>query len=266
MMPGPLRRAFAGPLIGIVSWLVPTAPASLAAQGATPVDTYRVVNAYPHDPTAYTQGLIYRDGFFYESTGLRGQSSLRKVKPETGEIVQKRAVDQAHFAEGLADWKGQLVQLTWQSNVAFVYDLLSFAPRRTFSYTGEGWGLTHDQRRFILSDGSNQLRFLDPETFREIGRIAVTDRGTPVRDLNELEFVRGEVYANVWHTDRIARISPETGRVLGWIDLRGLLSPMYRLDAEAVLNGIAHDAGSNRLFVTGKLWPRLFEIQVVPRK
>jgi glutamine cyclotransferase len=238
----------------------------LAAQGSTPTDSYRVVKVYPHDPEAYTQGLIYRDGFLYESTGLNGRSSLRKVRLETGQVVQQRRVDQAHFAEGLADWKDSLVQLTWQSNVAFVYELGSFNPRRTFSYSGEGWGLTHDGKRFILSDGSDQLRFLDPETFREIGRIRVVDGRTPIRDLNELEYVRGEIYANVWHTDRIARISPETGRVIRWIDLRGLMSAGFKLDPEAVLNGIAHDAAGNRLFVTGKLWPRLFEIQVIPPK
>jgi glutaminyl-peptide cyclotransferase len=237
----------------------------LGAQGSTPVDTYRVVKVYPHDPSAYTQGLIYRDGFLYESTGLNGSSSLRKVRLETGEVVQQRRIDRAHFAEGLADWNDQLIQLTWQSNVAFVYELASLAPRRTFSYSGEGWGLTHDGKRFILSDGTNQLRFLDPETFREVGRVTVLDGSTPVRDLNELEYVRGEIYANVWHTDRIARISPETGRVVRWIDLRGLMSGGFKLDAEAVLNGIAHDPARNRLFVTGKLWPRLFEIEVIQR-
>ena len=246
-------------------WLTTSHVYEVAAQAATPVDTYRVVNSYPHDSAAYTQGLVYRDGFLYESTGLRGSSSLRKVRLETGEVVQQRRVDQAHFAEGLADWKDQLVQLTWQSNVAFVYDRASFAPRRTFSFSGEGWGLTHDEQRFILSDGTEQLRFLDPETFREIGRVAVADGRTPVRDLNELEYIRGEVYANVWHTDRIARISPQTGRVTRWIDLRGLLPAGYRLDPQAVLNGIAYDAAGDRLFVTGKLWPRLFEIRIVPR-
>ena len=235
-------------------------------QPPAPVQSYRVVKAYPHDAAAYTQGLVYRDGFLYESTGLNGRSSLRKVKLETGEVVQQRSVDRTYFAEGLAEWDGQLIQLTWQSNVAFVYDLATFAPRGTLHYTGEGWGLTRDREGFILSDGTDQLRFLDPKTFREIRRVRVTDRGSPVRDLNELEYIRGEVYANVWHTDRIARISPQTGRVTGWIDLRGLLSSGYRLDAEAVLNGIAHDAASNRLFVTGKLWPRLFEIEIVPRK
>jgi glutamine cyclotransferase len=252
-------------LAALVFGLVITFGHDLAAQGSTPTDTYRVVKVYPHDSEAYTQGLIYRDGFLYESTGLNGRSSLRKVRLETGEVVQQRRVDHTHFAEGLADWKGWLVQLTWQSNVAFVYELGSFNPRRTFSYSGEGWGLTHDGKRFILSDGSDQLRFLDPETFREIGRIRVVDGRTPIRDLNELEYVRGDIYANVWHTDRIARISPETGRVIRWIDLRGLMGG-FKLDPEAVLNGIAHDAAGNRLFVTGKLWPRLFEIQVIPPK
>jgi glutamine cyclotransferase len=240
--------------------------AELNAQEPPRVDTFRVVNTYPHDRSAYTQGLIFRDGFLFESTGLRGQSTLRKVRLETGEVVQQRRLSPAYFAEGLAEWNGQLVQLTWQSNIAFVYDLATFAPRRTFTYTGEGWGLTQDREGFILSDGSDQLRFLDPGTFREVRRLTVTDRGVRVRDLNELEYVRGEVFANVWHTDRIARISPESGRVLGWIDLRGLMSTGYRLDSEAVLNGIAHDAVKNRLFVTGKLWPRLFEIEVVPRR
>ena len=236
------------------------------AQTSTPVAGYRVVNAYPHDPEAFTQGLIYRDGFLFESTGRNGRSTVRKVQLETGLVVQQHRLEQAHFGEGLTERNGELVQLTWQSRIAFVYDLVSFAPRRTYTYSGEGWGLTHDRNAFILSDGTNTLRFLDPGTFREIRRVVVTDGGVRVRDLNELEYVRGEIYANVWHTDRIARISPESGRVIGWIDLNGLLPPMYRLEAEAVLNGIAYDAARDRLFVTGKLWPRLFEIQVVPQK
>jgi glutamine cyclotransferase len=260
----------AAALVGLIVSLrladIATGPPELRAQGAATIDSFRVVKAYPHDANAFTQGLIYRQGFLFESTGRNGQSTLRKVKLETGEVVQQHRLDRAYFAEGLAEWNGQLVQLTWQSKIAFVYDLATFAPRRTFGYPGEGWGLARDREGFILSDGSDQLRFLHPDTFREVRRIRVTDRGTPVRDLNELEFIRGEVYANVWHTDRIARISPATGRVTGWIDLRGLMSAGYRLDPEAVLNGIAYDPASNRLFVTGKLWPRLFEIEVVPRK
>jgi glutaminyl-peptide cyclotransferase len=241
-------------------------PPELLAQGRAPIDTFRVVKAYPHDEAAYTQGLIYRDGFLFESTGLNGRSSLRRVRLETGEVLQQRRVDRAYFAEGLAEWNGQLVQLTWQSNIAFVYDLGTFAPRRTLKYSGEGWGLTRDQRGFILSDGTQDLRFLDPDTFREVRRVAVTDGGVPIRHLNELEYIGGEIYANVWQTDRIARISPETGRVLRWIDLRGLMSTAYRLDSEAVLNGIAYDTVTRRLFVTGKLWPRLFHIEIVARK
>ena len=266
MISRPLFRVLETVLIGVAFGFVFEPAPELMAQGATPVDTYRVVNVYPHDPDAYTQGLVYRDGFLYESTGLQGKSSVRKVRLETGEVVQQRRIDRVHFGEGLADWKGQLVQLTWQSNVAFVYDMTSFAPRRSFSYRGEGWGLTRDDTRFILSDGTHQLRFLNTETFQEIGRVTVTDAGTTIRNLNELEYIRGEVYANVWHTDRIARISPETGRVIRWLDLRGLMSGGYKLDSEAVLNGIAHDVAGNRLFVTGKRWPRLFEIEIVQRK
>jgi len=247
-------------------WFLGENPAGLVPPKSATVDTFQVVKAYPHDPAAYTQGLIYRDGFLFESTGLNGQSTLRKVKLETGEVVQQHRLDAKHFGEGLAEWKGQLVQLTWQSNIAFVYDRVTFALRRMFSYPGEGWGLTEDGTQFVLSDGTDVLRFLDPETFREIRRVSVKDGATPVRQLNELEFVRGEIYANVWHTNQIARISPVSGRVTGWIDLRGLMSIGYRLDPEAVLNGIAYDAVTNRLFVTGKLWPRLFEIRVVPAK
>lgn len=223
---------------------------------------YRVVNTYPHDSQAYTQGLIFRDGFLFESTGLNGRSSLRKVKLETGEVLRQERIDPQYFAEGLADWGGRLVQLTWQSNVGFVYDLATFRLQRTFRFTGEGWGLTRDGSRLILSDGTDTLRFLDPATFQARGQVSVRDGGVPVKDLNELEYVRGEIYANVWHTDRIARISPESGRVVGWIDLAGILSSVYQLDSEAVLNGIAFDAVQDRLFVTGKLWPRLFEIKL----
>lgn len=262
---GAHRRAGAMALAGVFWWLAPSQPQPVAQRAAT-VAGYRVVNVYPHDPNAYTQGLIYRDGFLFESTGINGQSSLRKVKLETGQVVQQHRLDHTYFAEGLAELNGQLFQLTWRSNLAFVYDAGTFALRRTFGYSGEGWGLTHNQKELILSDGTQFLRFLDPNTFRETRRVVVKDGETPVQQLNELEYVRGEIYANVWHTDRIARIAPQTGQVTGWIDLQGLLSPVYRLDAEAVLNGIAYDAASSRLFITGKLWPQLFEIQAVPRK
>jgi glutamine cyclotransferase len=234
-------------------------------QARAPVDTFRVVKSYPHDTSAYTQGLIFRDAFLFESTGLNGKSTLRKVKLKTGQVVQQHRLDTAFFAEGLAEWHGRLVQLTWRSNIAFVYDMATSSLHGTLKYIGEGWGLTRDQEGFILSDGTDELRFLDPDTFREVRRVTVTDGGVPVHDLNELEYIHGEIYANVWHTDRIARISPQSGRVLRWIDLGGLMATGYRLDPEAVLNGIAYDAATNRIFVTGKLWPRLFEIEVVPR-
>jgi glutaminyl-peptide cyclotransferase len=233
--------------------------------GVTREYGYRIVRSFPHDPLAYTQGLLFRDGSLYESTGLQGRSSLRKVKLETGDVLQQRSIDARYFAEGLADWNGRLIQLTWQSHVAFVYDLAHFGLERTFSYSGEGWGLTHDRTSLILSDGSSYLRFLDPSTFTETKRLRVLDGGVPVENLNELEYVGSEIYANVWHTDRIARISPSSGRVTGWIDLRGLLPTGYVRNPEAVLNGIAYDAAGDRLFVTGKLWPKLFEITLVPR-
>jgi glutamine cyclotransferase len=245
--------------------LVLLAVASLAAASALAADSYRVVHKYPHDRQAYTQGLIYEDGHLYESTGLNGRSSLRMVDLESGRVLQRADVPAQYFAEGLAAWGSNLIQLTWQSHVAFVYDRFSFRLLHTFHYDGEGWGLTQDGRDLIVSDGTATLRFFDPRTFHEVRRVVVKDRGVQVTQLNELEYVHGEIYANVWHTDRIARISPSTGRVLGWIDLAGLLPPGQVSDPEAVLNGIAYDAAHNRLFVTGKLWPRLFEIKVVPQ-
>ncbi len=233
--------------------------------GGPALFTYRVVNRYPHDPRAYTQGLIYRNGFLYESTGRNGESSIRKVRLETGEVLQRRDVDAEYFAEGMTEWRGRLLHLTWKSGLGFVYDMATLARQRTFTYAGEGWGLTHDGTRLILSDGSATLRFLNPETFRGIGRLDVRDRGQPVRQLNELEFVKGEVYANVWQTERIARISPKTGAVLGWIDLRGIWPVRPAADQDAVLNGIAYDTVGDRLFVTGKWWPHLYEIRLEPR-
>lgn len=262
-------------LVAAAAWWLRPSPARDSALSASPTVTsapqtipiygYRVVNTYPHDPTAFTQGLIYRDGILYESTGLNGQSTLRKVRLETGEVLQRRTVDARYFAEGLTDWGGQLLQLTWQANLGFVYDLGTFERVRTFDYAGEGWGLAHDDARLILSDGTDTLRFLDPATFREIGRVAIRAAGRPVTELNELEVVRSEVFANIWQSDRIARIAPDTGMVTGWIDLAGLMPATERLDVDAVLNGIAYDRQGDRLFVTGKLWPKLFEIAVESR-
>lgn len=229
--------------------------------------TYRVVNRFPHDPNAFTQGLVFHEGVLYESTGLNGQSSLRRVSLETGEVLARRDIDARYFAEGLALWRDSLIQLTWQAGTAFVYDRSSLEPTGTLSYTGEGWGLASDGQKLILSDGGpdGELRFLDPETFAETGRLVVRDRGAPVNFLNELEVVGDEIFANVWQTERIARISPETGDVTGWIDLTGLLPAAERSHPDAVLNGIAWDAANDRLFVTGKLWPTLFEIRLERR-
>jgi glutamine cyclotransferase len=239
--------------------------AMVEAGPAYAADGYRVVNAWPHDTRAFTQGLVFVDGHLYESTGLNGRSSLRMVDLVTGQVQQKFDLPSQFFAEGLAPWGSTLVQLTWQSHVAFVYDRFSFRRLRTIPYPWEGWGLTEDGKSLIFSDGSSTLRFLDPETFHERREVAVKDHGKPIDKLNELEYVHGEIYANIWYSDRIARISPATGQVLGWIDLSGLLTPAEHTDPDAVLNGIAYDAAHDRLFVTGKLWPKLFEIKVVPK-
>ena len=253
----------------LIAWFL--SAAAVLPAGANPrpphsPDGYRIVHVYPHDPNAFTQGLVYVDGHLYESTGLNGRSSLRMVDLQTGQVVQRHSLPAEYFGEGLTSWGDSLVQLTWKAGTALVYDRFSFALRRTLHYPGEGWGLTQNGKSLIMSDGSPVLRFLDPRTFREIRRLPVVDEnGHPVLDLNELEYIRGEIYANLWHTDRIARISPRTGKVLGWIDLSGLMDKSLLSDPDAVLNGIAYDSRFDRLFVTGKLWPKLFEIKVVHR-
>jgi glutaminyl-peptide cyclotransferase len=242
--------------------------AALAAPAiaATPVQGYKVVNSYPHDPDAFTQGLFFHDGFLFEGTGLRGRSSIRKVEIETGKVVQQVDLPADVFGEGISQWGDRLIGITWTEQTAYVLDLKSFKLWRKFSYPGEGWGLTHSDKELVMSDGSAELRFLDPNTFKELRRVRVTADGKPVDQLNELEWVEGEVLANVWMSDRIARIDPKTGRVTGWIDLRGLLPDNQRPNADAVLNGIAYDARKKRLFVTGKLWPKLFEIQLTKQR
>ena len=223
--------------------------------------SFSIVNTFPHDPGAFTQGLLFRDGVLYESTGQHGESSLRKVDLETGEVLQQVDVDSAHFAEGLAAWQDRLIQLTWQSNVGFVYDLTTFNRVGTFSYSGEGWGLTSDDRRLIMSDGTATLRFLDPEALTETGRLTVRERGLSVSNVNELEMVGGELFANIWMSDDVAVIDPNTGAVTARIDF----SPLRRELGNArvdVLNGIAWDAAGRRLFVTGKYWPKLFEVRI----
>ena len=229
-----------------------------------PTYSYRVVHSFPHDPDAFTQGLLYDNGFLYESTGQYGQSSLRKVELETGAVVQLHQLDDRFFAEGLALFGNRLLQLTWRANKGFAYRLDSFEPLAEFAYPTEGWGLTYDGEILIMSDGSATLYFRDPFTFTEVSRIAVVAQGRPVSQLNELEWIAGEVFANIWQTDTIARIDPATGQVAGWIDLTGLLNSEDRRGSNAeVLNGIAYDPEGERLFVTGKRWPKLYQIELI---
>jgi glutamine cyclotransferase len=253
----------------ILMWLLACA---LSASGGTasaaiPVYGFIVKNTYPHDPQAFTQGLFYRDGFLYESTGLQGQSSVRKVELVTGKVLQKTDLAPHYFGEGITGVGNDIVSLTWTSKVGFVFDMKTFKLRQRFSYEGEGWGLASDAKQIYMSDGSSFIRILHPKTLAETRRIEVTANGQPLHQLNELEWVNGELLANVWGTDVIARIDPANGNVIGWIDLTGLLEPARRGTAspDAVLNGIAWDSKRRRLFVTGKLWPQLFEIELVPR-
>jgi glutaminyl-peptide cyclotransferase len=242
------------------------APASPPAEAATPEYGYTVVHTYPHDSEAFTEGLFYLNGYLYESTGLERHSNIRKVDLATGAVVQQRALAPAYFGEGIVNWKDRLIQLTYQTQIGFVYDLATFKPKGSFHYVGEGWGLTQDGVHVLMSDGTQFIRVLDPQTLKEISRFAVTDHGQPVRNLNELEWVKGQILANIWQTSQIARIDPKTGRVTGWIDLSNLLPRADRVnDPDAVLNGIAYDAADDRLFVTGKRWPKLFEIRLAKK-
>jgi glutamine cyclotransferase len=250
-------------LAGPASQGAATRPAPSAARYATAVYAYKIVHTYPHDPQAFTQGLALDHGTLYESTGLLGRSSLRKVDLKTGSVLEIRRLPAQLFGEGMTVFRDRLVQLTWRSGVGLVYEKKSLRLLEEFTYPGEGWGLTQDGKRLIMSDGTATLRFLDPETYKEIGKIAVFDGNSPVRGLNELEYVHGEVYANVWLTSRIARIDPTSGRVVAWIDLDALARENASFNPDAVLNGIAYDPRSKHLFVTGKLWPNLYEIKLV---
>jgi glutaminyl-peptide cyclotransferase len=229
---------------------------------------YRIVRSYPHDTAAFTQGLIYHDGLLYESTGLHGRSSLRKVHLKSGKVLARRDLSAKYFGEGIARYGDRIMQLTYRTGIGFIYDM-DLRQVGSFRYPTQGWGLTCDGARLILSDGTPTLRWLDPATLRILKEVTVTSRGRPVPYLNELEMVKGEIFANIWQTDFIARISPKTGEVTGWIDLRGLSSemgtdlksvPISEID---VLNGIAYDEQEDRLFVTGKFWPKLFEIKLI---
>ena len=230
--------------------------------GKAPVYGYQVVRTYPHDPQAFTQGLVFREGKLLESTGQVGRSTLRRVDLDSGQVLNKVDVAPQYFAEGMTVLNGKVYQLTWQDHVGFIYDYQTFHQLGQFSYEGQGWGLTNDGQSLILSDGTNHIRFLDPGSFRVTKTIAVTDNEKAVNRLNELEYIQGEIYANIWHDQRIVTINPQTGAVTSWIDCTGLLAQSEAPDHEAVLNGIALDEASGRLFVTGKLWPKLFEIKI----
>ncbi len=240
----------------------PVSQSASPAVAATPVYQYRVVRTFPHDRTAFTQGLVYRDGVFYESTGLYGQSSLRKVAIDTGKVLRQHDLDPRHFAEGLSEWGDTLVQLTWTNGIALTYDRETFKEVKRFTYPGEGWGLTRTDRHLVMSDGGPTLKLLDPSTFAVVSTLPVRDANGPVSALNELEMVKGVLFANVWRSNRIAMIAPDTGVVTGWLDLTGLLPAAERARVD-VLNGIAYDAEGDRLFVTGKWWPTVFQVEVV---
>lgn len=235
-----------------------------AVAGEIPVYHYKVVHSYPHDPHAFTEGLFCEDGYLYESTGELGSSTVRKVSLDTGSVVQKVDTPAGYFGEGIIVSGDKLVQLTWQQGVAFIYDKASFRLLGGFRYPGEGWALTRDATHIYMSDGTPTIRVLDPASFERTGSIEVTAKGVPLQQINELEWVKGEIFANVWQTDRIARIDPKTGHVVGWIDLAGLMDKSKLSDlSDDVLNGIAYDAAHDRLFVTGKRWPSVFEIRIV---
>jgi len=232
---------------------------------AAPVYTYKVVAIYPHSTSSYTEGFFYLNGLFYESTGLEGHSEVLAIVPATGKAIQRFDLAPTYFGEGIVDWGPNILGWTWQTHTGFVYDRFSFRVVGQFKYDGEGWGMTRTASEIITSDGSATLRFRNPRTFQETRHIVVRDGTRAIDQLNELEMVKGEIYANIWHSDRIARISPQDGHILGWIDLTGLLPEDQKINSESVLNGIAYDAKGDRLFVTGKQWPKVFEIQVVPR-
>ncbi|MBE0431138.1 MAG: glutaminyl-peptide cyclotransferase [Dehalococcoidia bacterium] len=268
-MKRPSRRLIWGLLavlaaVAVFSGLHLSSPSVPDGSDVTPVYTYDIVNVYPHDRDAFTQGLVFEDGVLYEGTGLYRHSTLRRVDLETGNILQVRELPAEYFGEGITIYEDRIIQLTWLSNIGFVYDKDTFELLREFSYPTEGWGITHDGERLIMSDGTSTIYFLDPQSFEQTGQLEVFDGDGPVTRLNELEYIKGEIYANVWQTDRIARISPETGQVTAWVDLEGLLPAEDRLEPVDVLNGIAYDAENDRLFVTGKLWPKLFEIELIP--
>lgn len=245
--------------------LVLSAALLTVSAAAAPVFGYKVVAKYPHATSSYTEGFLYLNGMFYEGTGRNGHSLLLAVDPKTGIAQQHISLPQEYFGEGIVDWGANIYWWTWQSHVCFVYDRFTLQQVKKFTYTGEGWGMTHDERHIITSDGTSTLRFRDPKTFGEVRHIVVKDGGRPVTQLNELEYIKGEIYANIWHSDMIARISPKDGHVISYINLSGILPVNQMVDTESVLNGIAYDPKGDRLFVTGKQWPAVFEIKVLAK-
>ena len=238
---------------------------TLQAAAATPVFTYQIVAKYPHSTHSYTEGFFFLNGNFYEGTGLQGHSEILVTDPATGQVQQHVDIPSQYFGEGIVDVGPNLLEWTWQTHTGFVIDRFSLRTLHEFHYTGEGWGMTRTDKQIITSDGTATLRFRNPETFAEQRHLLVTDEGKPIDQLNELEYIKGVIYANVWHSDRIARISPKDGKVLSWIDCTGILPADQRVDMESVLNGIAYDAQHDRIFITGKQWPTIFEIKVVPK-
>jgi glutaminyl-peptide cyclotransferase len=253
--PAQNERKWVAPLLLLLAFLA--AP----AQADTP---WKLVKTYPHDPGAFTEGLFFHQGALYESTGLEGRSEIRKVALKDGKVIERLVIPQPYFGEGIVNWKDRLISLTWRHRQGFVWNLSDFSPISRFRYEGEGWGMTQDGRNLIMSDGTAQLRFLDPETLAETRRMTVTFNGRPIDRLNELEYVKGEIWANIWYDDHIARIDPANGKVIDWIDIGPLAKASGATDDEAVANGIAYDAQGDRLFITGKYWPKLFEIQLQP--
>src|SRR5215204_975835 len=245
---------------------------AVTTTGSVPIDTYEVVKSYKHDGEAFTQGLVIHNGVFYESDGEYGESNVRKVEIETGKVLQKQNIAEDYFAEGLTILNNKIYQLTWDEQTAFQYDM-NLKLIKEFRYAGEGWGLTNDGTNLILSDGTHVIRFINPENFETVRTIVVNDeKGNPLKKLNELEYVKGEIWANIWHSEQIgkpnhiARINPQDGKLLGWIDLQNISPDDVKRDSENVLNGIAYDAGSDRIFVTGKKWKSVFEIKVKPKQ
>ena len=255
-----MRRLLA---VSAATFILACAPTTTAQRKPAPVQTFKVIATFPHDQSSFTQGLVFADGQMYESTGLNGESTLRRVDVTTGQMLQRINVPAEYFAEGLALVGDELLQLTWQTKVGFVYDRKTFAQKRTFSYNTEGWGIAYDgASQLVMSDGSDTLTFLDPKTFTPGKKLRVLDAGKPVANLNELEWIEGEIWANIWLTDRIARISPNTGEVNAWIDLSTLYPRNERMPPADVMNGIAYDKATRRIFITGKKWPKLYQISV----